>query len=30
MDINTITDFVPAPGAAGQPGGAWLGGGTSP
>jgi CO/xanthine dehydrogenase FAD-binding subunit len=28
MDIDTITDFRPAPGTAWQPGDAWLGGGT--
>jgi CO/xanthine dehydrogenase FAD-binding subunit len=28
VDLNTIREFVPAPGAAWQPGDAWLGGGT--
>ena len=28
MDIDTITEFRPAPGTAWQPGDAWLGGGT--
>jgi CO/xanthine dehydrogenase FAD-binding subunit len=28
VDLNTITEFVPAPGVAWQPGDAWLGGGT--
>lgn len=28
MDLDTITDYLPAPGATWQPGDAWLGGGT--
>ena len=28
MDLDTVTDYRPAPGAAWHPGDAWLGGGT--